>query len=178
MLSYVSPAALVHEEQAAGRRAGGARWPARRSRHDQYLARPEAGLTAPVSTGRQSPRAVPAGPGGVARRRAQLEARWRDRLERVTALSLAYHDAGELAGQGRIGVTESRRARMLARQAVAERQALAEIEAALDRIASGRYGWCEQCGRPVAAAVLAARPEARYCAACGRHRSAQRLACA
>ncbi len=124
------------------------------------------------------PRAVPAGPGGVARRRAQLEARWRDRLERVTALSLAYHDAGELAGQGRIGVTESRRARMLARQAVAERQALAEIEAALDRIASGRYGWCEQCGRPVAAAVLAARPEARYCAACGRHRSAQRLACA
>jgi DnaK suppressor protein len=119
-------------------------------------------------------RAIHLGPGGQAQRRAQLEARWRDRLERVTALSLAYHEAAQCSPPdrpGSRGTAISRRARQLARQAVAERQALAEIEAALDRMAAGRYGWCEQCGRPIAAALLAAQPHARYCGACGRHLS-------
>ncbi len=114
-------------------------------------------------------RAVQLGPGGLAQRRAQLEARWRDRLERVTALSLAYHDAAQRPPSGVPGSrgAVSRRARQLARQAVAERQALAEIEAALDRMTAGQYGWCEECGRPIAAALLAAVPQARYCGACG-----------
>ncbi len=116
----------------------------------------------------QARRGVHLGPGGLAQRRALLEARWRDRLERVTALSLAYHDAAQVPGND--GAV-SRRAKQLGRQAVAERQALAEIEAALDRIAAGRYGWCEQCGRSIAAAFLAAQPQARYCAACGRQLS-------
>src|SRR5258708_37220004 len=92
--------------------------------------------------------------------RTQLEQRWRDRLERITALSLAYHDAAQED-------YESRRARMIARQAVAERQALAEIEAALDRLERGTYGRGQQCARPIGAAVLSARPQARYCGACG-----------
>ncbi len=95
--------------------------------------------------------------------RTQLEQRWRDRLERITALSLAYHDAAQED-------YESRRARMIARQAVAERQALAEIEAALDRLERGTYGRCQQCARPIGAALLSARPQARYCGACGEHR--------
>ena len=99
----------------------------------------------------------------VTRQRAQLEQRWRDRLERITALSLAYHDAAQED-------YESKRARVLARQAVAERQALVEIEAALDRLEHGTYGQCEQCGRPIGTALLAARPQARYCGACGPHR--------
>ncbi len=97
------------------------------------------------------------------RQRAQLEERWRDRLERVTALSLAYHDVAQQD-------SESRRARLIARQTVAERQALAEIEAALDRLAGGTYGRCEQCGRPIGTALLSARPQARYCGVCGQHR--------
>jgi RNA polymerase-binding transcription factor DksA len=103
--------------------------------------------------------------------RAQLESCWRARLERVTELSLAYHDAAHQAGQsgaGNAGRTAARRAKMLARAAVSERQALAEIEAALERIASGRYGRCEQCGEPIEAALLSSRPQARYCAACCR----------
>jgi len=124
------------------------------------------------------PRQAHARPGGLTQRRAQLEARWRARLERITALSLAYHEEAQHAVPG---VTDgrgatSRRARLLARQEVAERQALVEIEAALERIAAGHYGWCEQCGRPIAAALLMAQPQARYCWACGRQ-SAQRLAC-
>jgi RNA polymerase-binding transcription factor DksA len=136
--------------------------------------------------------AIHAGPGGLARRRAELEARWRDRLERVTALSLAYHDEVERSGSVAVAAAQPgaerpaadrpaadrrtpRRVRLLARRAVAERQALAEIEAALDRIATGRYGRCEQCGRPIGAGLLAAAPQARYCAACSRQ-AAHRMA--
>ena len=134
---------------------------------------PPATRRSPAPRPRRAAQARPpvhAGPGGLAERRAQLEGRWRARLERVTALSLAYHDEAALAGSGRAAsqAAGSRRARQLARQVVAERQALAEIESALDRIAAGQYGWCEQCGRPIAATVLAVQPEVRFCAACGR----------
>jgi DnaK suppressor protein len=126
---------------------------------------------------RSSERSVRLGRRGLAQRRAQLEARWRDRLERVTSLSLAYHEAaqGLPARLDGVRTEESRRATQLARQAVAERQTLAEIEAALDRLAAGRYGWCEQCGRPIASTLLAARPDARYCGACERE-PGQRIA--
>lgn len=112
------------------------------------------------------------GPRGSAQRRALLEARWRDTLERITALSIAYHDAAQLAPSGVPAShgTRSRKARRLARRAVAERQTLAEIEAALERITAGRYGRCEQCGRLIATARLAAHPHVRYCAACDRDR--------
>jgi DnaK suppressor protein len=148
--------------------------------HQPRTARPGHGGHAHAASAHGgSARPARAAPAGLARRREQLEARWRDRLERVTALSLAFHDEAQRSAQGRArGGGESRRARQLARQAVAERQALAEIEAALDRIASGRYGWCEQCGRPIAAGLLAARPQARYCVPCGRQAAPQRIACA
>jgi RNA polymerase-binding transcription factor DksA len=100
--------------------------------------------------------------GDLAQRRGQLEARWRKTLERVTALSVAYHDA---AAARPVGEDVAR----LGRRVVAERQALAEIEAALDRIAVGQYGRCEQCHRPISAGLLAAQPEARFCSACSRH---------
>lgn len=43
---------------------------------------------------------------------------------------------------------------------------LTEVEAAIDRLAAGIYGVCEQCGQPIAAARLEARPAARTCIAC------------
>jgi DnaK suppressor protein len=46
------------------------------------------------------------------------------------------------------------------------RRRLAEVEAALGRRASGGYGVCEVCGRPIPAERLAARPSARTCVAC------------
>jgi RNA polymerase-binding transcription factor DksA len=105
---------------------------------------------------------------GLMQRRAQLESRWRARLQRVTELSLAYHDAAQ-AGTAIAGrAATARRTRELARRTVAERQALAEIEAALDRIARGDYGWCEQCHAPISAALLAYQPQARYCTGCDR----------
>ena len=43
---------------------------------------------------------------------------------------------------------------------------LAEIDAADDRLAQGRYGLCETCGLPIAPGRLEARPTARTCIAC------------
>lgn len=43
---------------------------------------------------------------------------------------------------------------------------LAEVEAAIERLAAGTYGVCEQCGQPIAAARLEARPAARTCIGC------------
>jgi RNA polymerase-binding transcription factor DksA len=112
-----------------------------------------------------------------ARRRADLEARWRETLERLTALSVAYHDTGAVglvvltpsAGSAAPPQQERRDdqdAWRLAQRVAAERQVLAEIEAALDRLARGRYGRCEQCRRRIPARLLATRPEARFCSSC------------
>jgi RNA polymerase-binding transcription factor DksA len=120
-------------------------------------------------------------PGFLARRRGELEAHWRTTLDRVTALSVAYHEAAAarrpvlaapsagLAAEAAPASPGDQEVSRLARRVVAERQALAEIEAALDRIAGGQYGRCEQCHRPISAGLLTAQPEARFCSACSRH---------
>lgn len=43
---------------------------------------------------------------------------------------------------------------------------LREVEHALEKFGTDRFGVCEQCGRPIAAARLEARPEARLCIDC------------
>ena len=43
---------------------------------------------------------------------------------------------------------------------------LADVDAALARIAAGTYGVCERCGREIAPDRLRARPTARTCIAC------------
>jgi DnaK suppressor protein len=40
---------------------------------------------------------------------------------------------------------------------------LTELEEAVKRVASGSYGNCEACGRPISEARLEAIPTARYC---------------
>jgi DnaK suppressor protein len=46
------------------------------------------------------------------------------------------------------------------------RQRLAQIDAALTRLAEGSYGLCEGCGQPIGTARLAARPAAPMCIRC------------
>ena len=46
------------------------------------------------------------------------------------------------------------------------RSQLAELDAAERRLAEGRYGRCEVCGRAIASARLEALPAARTCIAC------------
>jgi RNA polymerase-binding transcription factor DksA len=95
----------------------------------------------------------------AARWRAVLEARWRNRLQEVTELSVAYHTAAS-------GGLEDRQARRLLRRAVAARQRLADTEDALGRVAAGAFGRCEQCGTGIPEVLLAAAPESRYCHRC------------
>ncbi len=109
-------------------------------------------------------------PAALPQWRALLGIRWQERLKRVTAFSLAYHDAEEAAADPGSGRDARRAARRRAsaelHRAAGERLALAEIESALSRLAAGRFGWCEQCGGAIAAARLAEIPQARYCPGC------------
>ena len=43
---------------------------------------------------------------------------------------------------------------------------LADVDAALARIAQGRYGYCERCGEAISPERLMARPVARTCIRC------------
>ena len=46
------------------------------------------------------------------------------------------------------------------------REQVAAIDAALARLAEGRYGRCDRCGQPIGDDRLAARPAARTCVRC------------
>ncbi len=124
--------------------------------------RPDGPLARPAVPAQQAAHLAPESLPGW---RALLESHWRARLERVTELSLAYHDAEE-AGAGEGGRPATRPGRPLLRQAVAERRVLAEIEAALSRLRTGCFGRCERCGGVMPAARLTRSPEARYCGTC------------
>ncbi len=47
-----------------------------------------------------------------------------------------------------------------------ERMRLREVDEALDRIESGTYGICEECGGPIGLKRLEVRPVAKYCVPC------------
>jgi|SRR5215469_9879880 len=105
--------------------------------------------------------ALPGGPWW----RALLEARWRDRLQQVTELSLEYHDAASAAPAQ--GATRPEPAlQRLMQRASSARRALADTDEALARLAAGRFGRCESCASPIPARTLRTEPEARYCARC------------
>jgi DnaK suppressor protein len=49
-------------------------------------------------------------------------------------------------------------------------ESLRQVEHALAKFETDRFGVCEQCGKPIAPARLEARPEARYCIDCAAAR--------
>jgi RNA polymerase-binding transcription factor len=118
--------------------------------------------------------ALAAGPARGPVWRALLEAQWRARLQAVTELSLAYHEAAAAAagrpGDGRPGAgrPDDWNLRQLLRSAVVARRALADTDEALGRLASGRYGLCEGCAGAIPPRLLAAAPDLRYCRRCRR----------
>jgi RNA polymerase-binding transcription factor DksA len=113
---------------------------------------------------------APAPPVGRSPRwRSVLEARWRARLEEMTELSVAYHDAAAapaLSASKDETPPAKQRLRRLLRQAVTARRALADTEDALTRLADGRYGRCEDCSSALPHGLLVLEPETRYCPRC------------
>jgi RNA polymerase-binding transcription factor DksA len=101
--------------------------------------------------------------------RALLGCRWQEHHAKVGELGRdgrdAVRDAAEADGLD-ARQAALRRASVLWHQAVAEWRALGEIEAALSRLAAGRFGWCQQCGAAITFSRLAEVPQARYCPGC------------
>jgi len=109
-------------------------------------------------------------PAALPQWRALLEFGWQERLERVTQLSLAFHEAAEAAADPASDPdarhAARQRANRIGHRTVIHRRALADIEAALTRLATGRFGRCEQCGDAIAIGRLTEMPQAAYCAEC------------
>jgi RNA polymerase-binding transcription factor DksA len=109
-----------------------------------------------------------------------LRAERRRALERVAALEREFAGLAEAAsGAGTDdehdpeGATLAFERQHAAALLEAARERVAAAEAALRRLAEGRYGVCDRCGQPIGAERLAARPAAVTCVRCaggGRRR--------
>ncbi len=76
----------------------------------------------------------------------------------------ALEDDGQGEGSDAASLNEERELSFAVRDRLVERaNRLAE---ALDRVHSGEYGTCQDCGEPIAPARLRAIPEATTCVAC------------
>src|SRR6266852_915807 len=94
-------------------------------------------------------------------------------LERVAALEREFAGLAEAASSAGAddehdpeGATLAFERQHAAALLVAAREQVAAVDAALRRLAEGRYGACDRCGRPVGAERLAARPAALTCIGC------------
>ena len=100
-------------------------------------------------------------------------ARLRDVLVAESGLqAVQYAQHQTLVGQLRwLSDVDSVSERELAEAGVARaREAIADIEHALDRLDAGSYGTCEECGVAIPFERLEAIPAARFCVACPRRR--------
>lgn len=100
--------------------------------------------------------------------RALIEARLAA-LDAEDALGQAGQATVELDQQavGRLSRMDALQNQAMARATGARRQAeRARLEAALARIEAGEYGFCEDCGEPIAAGRLRLDPAALLCVDC------------
>ncbi len=98
------------------------------------------------------------------------QARARERvavLEReFTGLAEAASSAGTDDEHDPEGATLAFERQHAAALLEAAREQVAAVGVALERLAEGRYGVCDRCGRPIGQDRLAARPAARTCIEC------------
>ena len=95
---------------------------------------------------------------------AQIDALTRE-FDEVVAASRSSNADDEHDPEGATIAFERQQVAALLDQA---RRRLADVDEALARAAAGDYGRCAECGGPIAAERLAARPQARTCIACAR----------
>jgi hypothetical protein len=105
---------------------------------------------------------------------ARLEEMWRQTVDLIVLLSMAYHDATSPSDDGEgdglavsaVPVAGQDPDAGLLSRVLAAHETLAEIEEAIDRLKAGGYGICERCEQPMPAAWLAESPQVRYCPGC------------
>lgn len=105
--------------------------------------------------------------------RRSLEIERKRLYERITALAEAERALGESQGEeSAAGGAQADVASDAAEQTLklslerAERDHLAEVDAALRRLDEDRYGICAECGKPIPAERLQVLPWARLCVHC------------
>lgn len=113
--------------------------------------------------------------------RDRLEAERTETLARLRALESSRDDVVAAAVGANVddehdpeGATIGFERAQVSALADRARAHLADVEAALGRVADGTYGQCEQCGRPIAPARLEARPTATTCIDCARRQTRRR----
>lgn len=111
--------------------------------------------------------------------RERLEGRLAElETELVEAMALAEEGARPVALDEPIGRLSRMDAMQQQSMAAAGRHALRlrldQVRAARERLAAGDYGRCLECEEAIAAARLAARPEAALCLSCQSEQEARR----
>jgi len=99
-------------------------------------------------------------------RRAQLESRRQELLDRMAQVEteLDSHEAKDWEEQA----TEQENDEVLERLGFAARAEIAQIDAALQRVATGDFGICARCGEEIAEKRLDLLPYTPHCANCAR----------
>jgi DnaK suppressor protein len=100
----------------------------------------------------------------------------RERLLAMRADILADRASQDAAGstveldqtrQGRLSRMDALQGQAMAKaNAARAKQTLQRIDAALERIEQGDYGWCLECDEPIAAGRLEVNPAVALCIAC------------
>lgn len=99
---------------------------------------------------------------------AQLEDQRRFRVDQLAALSEPHPP---LPAPRTDTAARAEDPEITAMLAAGARRALADIETALHRMRTGRYGTCLHCGGPIPLEQLATLPQTALCLDCQRHRS-------
>jgi DnaK suppressor protein len=103
-----------------------------------------------------------------------IEARLRDRLAEADAqiaeLTKPPEGTGEISFGKRVGEGTSAAIDRFTDVGIAnDVQGIRErVERALEKLADGTYGTCDQCGKPIAPGRLEAAPESALCIDCAR----------
>jgi DnaK suppressor protein len=108
------------------------------------------------------------------RLRRQLEARAAELREAISAGEGADAPIAPDSSLGRLTRVDALQAQQMAQALIQRnREELARVTRALQRMASGDYGVCPRCGEDIADARLAAVPDALLCRDCAEKRSAR-----
>ena len=78
---------------------------------------------------------------------------------KIPAPETARGDEGDMAAMAQVQEQSMR-------LAVDQKQRLAQIDQVLARIATGKYGICDSCGKPIPAERMEANPLATMCISC------------
>lgn len=105
--------------------------------------------------------------------RRRLRAERADVAARLRDLGVSFNDIVDAARDSNLddehdpeGTTIAAERSLVSSLVRSSERHLAEVDAALERLAAGTYGRCVRCGGPIAADRLDARPSTPVCIAC------------